>query len=84
MFNNPENEKYNDNYANRYLTSGDTDFDRFLDDNYGRTKSYNDCAVDGYCSVDPIIYSLIRHINKKEFQHVRHAGTLFLLFSRQR
>ena len=57
MFNNPENEKYNDNYANKYLTSGDTDFDNFLDDSYG--KVYNNCAVDGYCSVDPIIYSLM-------------------------
>ncbi len=59
MFNNPENEKYNDKSTERYALSSDTDFDKFLDDGYGRANTYNDCAVDGYCSVDPIIYSLM-------------------------
>lgn len=27
--------------------------------NYGDNMSYNDCAVDGYCSIDPIVYSLM-------------------------
>lgn len=26
---------------------------------YGENMSYNDCAVDGYCSIDPIMYSLM-------------------------
>lgn len=27
--------------------------------NYGDNMSYNDCAIDGYCSIDPIVYSLM-------------------------
>lgn len=34
-------------------------FDRDFEINYGDSMSYNDCAIDGYCSIDPIVYSLM-------------------------
>ena len=38
-------------------------FNKFSDKNfwtdYGDNMSYNDCAIDGFCSIDPIVYSLM-------------------------
>lgn len=62
MFNQPENDKYtkNLNPSNfNFPRDISANFDKFLDGGYGENRAYNDCAIDGYCSVDPIIYSLM-------------------------
>lgn len=33
--------------------------DENFGENYGKNKGFNECAIEGYCSVDPILYSLM-------------------------
>ena len=37
----------------------DNSFDKYFSGNYNDNLGYNDCATEGYCSLDPIIYSLM-------------------------
>lgn len=34
-------------------------FDGYLEDTYGKTRLHNDCSIEGYCGLDPIVYSLM-------------------------
>lgn len=59
MFNQPEKKNINPKFdPETSLNRGDS-FDRFFGDSYGSHMAYNDCAIDGYCSIDPIVYSLM-------------------------
>lgn len=33
--------------------------DENFGENYGKNAGFNECAIDGYCSIDPILYSLM-------------------------
>lgn len=43
---------------NQFINYGKNPGDGF-GDNYGEKAGFNECAVDGYCSVDPVVYSLM-------------------------
>lgn len=49
------NQFANENSGQDKRSAAAQDFDR----NYGEKLGYNDCAIDGYCSIDPIVYSLM-------------------------
>lgn len=43
---------------NQFINYGENPNDGF-GDKYGENAGFNECAVEGYCSVDPIVYSLM-------------------------
>lgn len=45
--------------SNKLPQQFDENFDKYFSGNYNENTGYNDCAIDGYCSLDPIIYSLM-------------------------
>lgn len=51
-----ENKKNN---SNRLPQPNNINFDGHLEDAYGKTRMHNDCSIDGYCGLDPIVYSLM-------------------------
>ena len=48
-----------DENSNKLPQSFDETFDKYFSGNYSDNLGHNDCAIDGYCSLDPIIYSLM-------------------------
>ena len=48
-----------DENLNKLPQSFDETFDKYFSGNYNDNLGHNDCAIDGYCSLDPIIYSLM-------------------------
>lgn len=48
-----------DENSNKLPQSFDETFDKYFSGNYNDNLGHNDCAIDGYCSLDPIIYSLM-------------------------